>query len=72
MYLLGTNPFLSICIGIVGLALIGYVLQHLTEGRKYSEQIRTRKFAIVAPALAQWPYLYLTLAGVTHLIFITQ
>jgi len=44
--------------GLAGFALTGFVLQHLAEGRRFSEQSVSRKRAIVALALVQWPYLY--------------
>jgi hypothetical protein len=67
MFLLGNSPSLSIAFGVLGFGLCGFVLQHLAEGRKFAEQTAPRKRAIVALALAQWPYLYLAGAGAWHL-----
>lgn len=52
---------------MLGFGLCGFVLQHLAEGRKFAEQTAPRKRAIVALALAQWPYLYLAGAGALQL-----
>lgn len=67
MPLLGSSPLLSLFCGALGFALCGYALTHLAEGRKFSQQSPPRKRAIVALALAQWPYLYLAANGLWHL-----
>lgn len=53
---------------MLGFGLCGFVLQHLTEGRKFAEQTAPRKRVIVALALAQWPYLYLAGTGAWYLV----
>ncbi len=54
--------------GLVGFILIGYVLVHLAEGRRFRDQSAPRKRAIVCLALAQWPYLLVAGIGVMGLL----
>jgi hypothetical protein len=62
-----SNPYFILAVGVIGFALIGFALLHVSEQRRFSMQSPQKKKVIAALAVAQWPYLCLAAYGIMAL-----
>jgi len=62
------NPVLTLLVGVLGFALLGYVHVYLADGKRFREQTAAKKKVIVALAFGQWPYMFLAFYGLVEVV----